>query len=707
MPLARARLKDEFGGRIAVLGENDFVRQHVCSSLPGHLSAAPTDDGIQAFTVQNDGTGPATVEYRSDGTTALFAKLYADETGAHAYGVLRSLWEHGFGRGRPYQVPEPLGFVRELNLLLMRPARGACLASWLADDDRAMSGVRAAARWLRELHGSLVRIGTPEQPWYHFFKLADRFSKAAALHPLELRRLTTLLVQLEGLARPISELDAVQTHGQFRPIHVFLDGETTTVIDLDRSAPGGPAKDLAEFIHRLRSSVLRAGGSRQRADALSRAFLAEYATRSGARLDNLPFYRGFHVLVSLCRHMKRLSADSPEWGSTLDLYEREFENVVSERPQGRAPLRVGRHAMPDTKVKDELEARAAEITHTDFIERAVLPHAGIAPANGSLPADCRAEVVQNTGTGRITVRYRFGDQATIYGKLYTDDLGPHSVAVIEQMWRNGFGPGDRYQVSEPLAYLPEYNLFLTRAAAGTPLMSLIGNDGPELLAHIREAARWLVRLHRAPYRIGEPDSLWGSLKLFRIVRRVTKAAARAPEQRRRLIRMVDELCRKGKDGLGRVPAVQTHGRFHYEHIYVGAGPVSVIDFDRSRPSDPAKDLAEFVSVLRHRTVKRTGNTAAADEPTRVFLQEYLSHLPQNAQNIPIYWGAFLLMTIFHYVKKYRRDPDTIEGMMNFYTTEFERVVSGQMMLGLVPDSARRIAVSSPQGPDGGPRSSAA
>ena len=313
-------------------------------------------------------------------------------------------------------------------------------------------------------------------------------------------------------------------------------------------------------------------------------------------------------------------------------------------------------------------------------------------------------MVQNAGTGRITVRYRFDDGTTVYGKLYTDELGPHSVAVIEQMWRNGFGPGDRYQVSEPLAYLPEYNLFLTRAVAGMPLMSLIGN-GPELLAHVRDAARWLVRLHRAPYRIGRPDSLWDSLKLFRIVRRATKAAARAPEQRRRLIRMLDDFCRQGREGLGRVPAVQTHGRFHYEHIYVGQGPVTVIDFDQSRPSDPAKDLAEFVTVLRHRTVKRTGNTAAAEEPTRVFLQEYVSHLPQNVQNLPIYWSAFLLMTMFHYVKKYRRDPETVETMLSFYTAELERVLSGQMIFGLVPDSARPIVVKSPDGADYGSRCS--
>ena len=91
----------------------------------------------------------------------------------------------------------------------------------------------------------------------------------------------------------------------------------------------------------------------------------------------------------------------------------------------------------------------------------------------------------------------------------------------------GLGEGEPYQVTKPLLYMSEYNLLLMSAAAGSPLMSLIGQDSPEFLAHIRQAARWLVRLHRVPLRVGRVESLWDSLKLFRVVRRLTKAAARS------------------------------------------------------------------------------------------------------------------------------------------------------------------------------------
>jgi hypothetical protein len=335
----------------------------------------------------------------------------------------------------------------------------------------------------------------------------------------------------------------------------------------------------------------------------------------------------------------------------------------------------------ESRDEGELGVRAFEITRPGFIERIVYPIASTESGRTMLSSDCQAAIVQDRGTGRITVSYRFGDEILVFGKLYSDELGPHSFQVLKGLWEEGLGEGEPYQVTKPLLYMPEYNLLLMSAAAGVPLMALLGQDGPEFLAHIRQAARWLVRLHRVPLRAGRAESLWDSLKLFRVVRRLTKAAARVPHERKRLIEMVDALCREGKRGPGQVPAVQTHGRFHYEHIFVSGGPVTVIDFDRSLPSDPAKDLAEFLSMLRVRAFKRTGTTATVDAATRLFLEEYLAHLPGNSVNLTVHWGAFLLLNMFHYVKKYEPDNEAFDRLMQFYVREFDAVLSGELVPG--------------------------
>lgn len=330
MSIQQAKRREALGERIAEISRCDFIQQHLCRLLPESSGTSPDPDNFRASIIQNDGTGPATVEYRMAGSTRLFAKLYADESGAHAYEVLHNLWHGGFGRNQCYQVPEPLCFVAEYQLLLMREARGEPLASCLSQDGcRAVSGVREAARWLLQLHSSPIRVGKVDQPWYMFLKLSDRLTKAAASHPRELKRLTAMLVQLGELTERREVGEAVQAHGQFRPIHVFLNGDNITVIDVDRSVPSDPARDLAEFVHRLRSTILRDSGSMRRANLLTSTFLDEYAAQKPAGLGTLSFYQGFHILVSLCRHMKQLKADDPAWAPTIDFYAGEFEAAMS------------------------------------------------------------------------------------------------------------------------------------------------------------------------------------------------------------------------------------------------------------------------------------------------------------------------------------------------------------------------------------------
>lgn len=330
MSMQQAMRKEVLGERIAAISRKAFIQHYVCRVMPESQGPSPDSGDFLALIIQNDGTGPATVEFKIAGSTRLFAKLYMDESGAHAYEVLHNLWHGGFDRNQGYQVPEPLCFVAEYQLLLMREACGETLASYLSQDGgKALSGVQEAARWLHQLHSSPIRVGKVDQPWYMFLKLSDRLAKAAASHPQELKNLTAMVVRLGEFVERREEGEVAQGHGQFRPIHVFLSGETTTVIDVDRSVPADPARDLAEFIHRLRSTILRDAGAMKQANLLTSAFLDEYAAHKPSRLGTLSFYWGFHILVSLCRHLKQLQADDPAWGPTMDFYTGEFEAAMS------------------------------------------------------------------------------------------------------------------------------------------------------------------------------------------------------------------------------------------------------------------------------------------------------------------------------------------------------------------------------------------
>ena len=320
---ARAR-KTEFSARIQQMANREFFDR-----LP--LKETPDPGQCQFSTIQNDGTGPATVECVMPGTDPLIVKLFADDTGSHSYEMLEALWNDGFGDQSNFRVAEPLRFVDDLNLFAMKRAPGECLGDYVTRDrERALSGVQRAARWIARLHSSDMRRGRLDQPWYMFTKLADRLTKAAAVRPEWLKFLTSKIDLLSDAGDRLEVVTPVQTHGQYRPIHVFIKDDITTVIDLDRSRPGDPARDVAEFIHRLRSTFQREQGEQAEADRLTDAFLAEYQAAGRPLPANLPFFRGFHVLVSLCRHMKRLHPEHSDWDGTISYYTEELENALQD-----------------------------------------------------------------------------------------------------------------------------------------------------------------------------------------------------------------------------------------------------------------------------------------------------------------------------------------------------------------------------------------
>ena len=332
------QVKKEFEERLADISRYDFVKRYVYGSLPELRETTIQPDEFQVLTIQNDGTGPATLEVRFRPPTRVFAKLYRDESGAHAYRVLRSLYDDGFGRNDRYEVCEPLSFDTAKNLLITRGAEGTSLDSYLSlDRNMAMKGVREAAKWLAKLHSSPIRVGKVDDPWYMFSKLCSRISKVAVAHPQELHTVTPMLAKLEELEGGLVREEPVQTHGQFRPVHVFLTDEKVTVVDLDRSRPSDPAKDLAEFIHRMRSEIFHRSYGMDYADRLTEAFLSEYSERRPSAL-NLAFYQCFHILVSKCRKMTGTTKDEPGWERKNSFYASEFDKALASH-DGRQKAR--------------------------------------------------------------------------------------------------------------------------------------------------------------------------------------------------------------------------------------------------------------------------------------------------------------------------------------------------------------------------------
>ncbi|MFD0046556.1 phosphotransferase [Pseudarthrobacter scleromae] len=313
---------------------NRYVRPHVNPAGAG-APGAPAGGTWTTHVIQLDGSGAATVKINLDGGPPVFAKLFPFEDGPAVHAKLQALRNAGLGSGSPFQAVEPLAWYGDERVLLCQGAPGRALSEVFDDDAELTEGCVRAGSWLARLHKVDLRIGAPRSLLVtgELTSLAKRLVKVVADQPGYADAALGMLERLDGLTHDTVDGVLAQSHGQYRPIHVFLTEKTVTVIDLDRSAPADPARDVAEFLHRLRQGVYSATGDVSRADQPCSAFLGAYREEAGVeRLRNLRFHWARYVLHSLNREVKSGDADWRNGGNhVFRHYREEFYRVAEGR----------------------------------------------------------------------------------------------------------------------------------------------------------------------------------------------------------------------------------------------------------------------------------------------------------------------------------------------------------------------------------------
>lgn len=300
---------DDQARRCAVVQEPAFLDRVVRPHLPG------AGGGIwETEVIQLDGSGAATVRIRLGEQPPVYAKIFPFDDGPIVHRKLLDFRAAGFDDSGRYRTVEPLGWYPEHDLLLCRGAPGTCLDEMYGHPDWR-AGVAEAGTWLGRFHTAGPRIGRPRSLLVtsEMVSLAKRAAKAVAAAPEHLDLVLRMIGVLDELSYDTADGLQVQCHGQYRPIHVFLAEDSVTVIDLDRSAPADPARDVAEFLQRLRTTVFGRTGTAEPADGATRDFLDAYVHASGsdAHLANFRFHYARHLVHRVNRLHKEGSAEGP------------------------------------------------------------------------------------------------------------------------------------------------------------------------------------------------------------------------------------------------------------------------------------------------------------------------------------------------------------------------------------------------------------
>lgn len=307
-----------------------------------------------ARVVRERGDRGRVVQFTSEDGRHVYAKTYPTPAESHrCVEVLTALREVGFHDRAPHRVPAVLEHRPAERTVLLAAAPGVSLASLVRigtppgptpDQEPWRHGVRGAARWLATLHETPVSVSrSTDIARPPLIRLQSRRDVLVAARPRLTTETADLLRELADRApRHTAGVDRT-IHGRYHPEHVFLEptADVVTGIDLDRSTPGDPGRDLGEFVHRTRALTARAqhraphlpespshppespghppeGTGRSPADRATALFLAEYRRwrGDGADLGSLAYHWSFAILWHLFGSMAKDRSTSTVWTDT-------------------------------------------------------------------------------------------------------------------------------------------------------------------------------------------------------------------------------------------------------------------------------------------------------------------------------------------------------------------------------------------------------
>lgn len=279
--LARALNGEEMRAALAqTLRLHDEVRVE-----PRLLKHAPGKRGVIEYRLfLRDAVEPA---------QRIFAKLYRKERGAAVFENLQDLWRassRGADRAPRFLLPEPLGYLPQMGMVLQRAAPGRPLSLY-APNESWDEAIRRVATNLAALHNLTTRRGETKTLQQHFEKytrpgLHDLSAACPQLQPV-ITKLVGGLFGEEGL----QSAPLVPAHGDLNRAQIFITAEAAYFIDFDGFCCTHAALDLGNFLVTVQTHCGEAGTT------LQKIFLKTYCAHASAeRLAGLRVYQALAYL---------------------------------------------------------------------------------------------------------------------------------------------------------------------------------------------------------------------------------------------------------------------------------------------------------------------------------------------------------------------------------------------------------------------------
>jgi hypothetical protein len=196
---------------------------------------------------------------------------------------------------------------------------------------------------------------------------------------------------------------------------------------------------------------------------------------------------------------------------------------------------------------------------------------------------------------------------TLIGKARARGVDDRAFRLTGELRTAGFNEEshDEIVVPEPIAIVPEFQMWLQRKVSGESLTALLPTrSGINLSRRVAHLIHKLQRTTVEPARIHTIAHELGILN-----QRLVLLIVDRPNWRARLERVMNA-CVTLASTLSASPPRLAHRDFHPDQVLVNGERVYVLDFDLCAKSDPALDAGNFVAHVSELSLRMTGDPQA-------------------------------------------------------------------------------------------------
>ena len=263
--------------------------------------------------------------------TSIFGKVQPGHRGLRTFNAVQGLWRAAARYPGLLNLPRPLAYVEEMNLLLEEGIRGRPVGGNRASAEFQM-GSYAAAEALAVIHESGVESDERihiEAELSRLDRVAEQF---ALVLPVGHFLLQDLVRHMRERVRKTEEEDCLPTHGDLKYDQLMLHNDHFTLLDFDYFALAETSYDLGKYCAYVVPSIPEDWRQSVAAEEARISFLRRYRElRPHATLQRFGIYEALQLAL---RSMALMWAQGPGWERMAEAFlVLAFERLKSRLPE--------------------------------------------------------------------------------------------------------------------------------------------------------------------------------------------------------------------------------------------------------------------------------------------------------------------------------------------------------------------------------------